>query len=98
VGRKVCRKSDINQMKGAILNGDDTVLCNGKPVAVKGKSFVKPHPHPGKPPLHPINPVAKGDTTVLVGGKPMAFLSVPDSCKHIMIQGSDDVLVKGQMG
>ena len=98
-GKKVCRKGDINNMKGAIHQGTvKSVLINGKECAVKNKSQVKKHPKPGKPPFHPPNPVAKGDVTVLVDKMPIAFVNVPDRCKHKMIQGSDNVLVKGKMG
>lgn len=97
-GRKVVRKGDINNMKAPVITGcSEDVLVNGKKVAVKGQSQVKNHPKPGKG-EHPKNPISKGDNTVLVNGKKIAFVSVPDKCQHKMIKGSDDVLVKGEMG
>ena len=99
-GMQIIREGDINQMKGAVKKktGAQTVLVNGKPAAMKNKSMVVPHKGP-KPPIHPINPIMKGDKTVLVEKMPIAFVGVPDSCKHLMIKkASPDVLVKGEMG
>ena len=99
-GKEVVREGDLNNAKGAVKKktGAQTVLVNGKPVAMKNKSMVVPHKGP-KPPIHPVNPIAKGDKTVLVEKLPMAFVGVPDKCKHTMIKkASPDVLVKGVMG
>lgn len=86
-------------MRGAIDKGTiKSVLINGKECAVKNKSQVKRHPAHSKPPFHRPNAVAKGDVTVLVDKMPIAFAHVPDRCKHKMVQGSNNVLVKGQMG
>lgn len=85
-------------MKAPVFKGTvKSVLVNGKEVAVKSKSQVRTHPKPGKP-FHPMNPIAKGDKNILVDGKPIAFVTVPDKCKHKMIKGSEDVLVEGKMG
>lgn len=96
---KIVRQGDMNQMKAVVIKpGTSTdVLVNARQVALKGKSMVKEHPKPGKG-KHPKNPISKGCETVLVNGAKLAFLTVPDKCKHKMIKGSDDVLCEGKMG
>jgi uncharacterized Zn-binding protein involved in type VI secretion len=83
----VCRVGDKNNVGGAILNGDPTVLVNNRPVAFFG-SKVSPHPkkHVG------VTTTSK-NKTVLVNGKPIVTVGDIDACGHARIQGSTDVIV-----
>jgi uncharacterized Zn-binding protein involved in type VI secretion len=54
MGQAVQRVGDQNTVGGVIQNGDNTVLVNGRAVAVRGAS-VSPHPCCGQkdcPPTH----------------------------------------------
>lgn len=99
MSKEIIREGDKNNAKGFVKKGTgcQSVLVNGKPVGMKNKSQVKVHPA-GKV-KHPVNPIAKGDVNILVDGNPVAFVGVPDKCKHNMIKSaSADVLVEGKMG
>ena len=47
MGKAVQRVGDRNTAGGVILNGDDSVLINGRAVAIRGAS-VSPHPCCGR--------------------------------------------------
>jgi uncharacterized Zn-binding protein involved in type VI secretion len=83
----VCRVGDKNDAGGAILNGDPSVLVNGRPVAFFG-SKVSPHPddHAG------VTTTSK-NKSVLVNGKPIVTVGDIDVCGHKRIQGSTNVIV-----
>jgi uncharacterized Zn-binding protein involved in type VI secretion len=98
-GMQVIREGDFNIMKGVVMpkTGSQTVIVDKRPVAMKARTQVVPHPGP-VPPIHPMNPIAKGDKTVLVEGMPIAFVTVPDMCLHPMMKNDATVLVSGTMG
>lgn len=83
----VCRVGDSNNAGGIILNGTATVLINNRPVAVLGS---KVSPHPKK---HVGQQCTSKNTTVLVNGKPIVTVGDIDTCGHVRVQGSSDVIV-----
>lgn len=89
MSQPVCRLEDLNSGGGAVLNGINSILVNGRPVAAKTFSNVKGHD------THPTNPIVEGDHTVLVGTFPIAFITCKCACGHIMIEGSPNVIVRG---
>jgi uncharacterized Zn-binding protein involved in type VI secretion len=93
----VCRIGDKNSAGGVILTGDPTVLVNGRPVATLG-ALVSPHPccgAEGCPPIHCAAKTTSKTPTVLVGGKPICTLGDLDTCTHVRVGGSFDVIVGG---
>jgi uncharacterized Zn-binding protein involved in type VI secretion len=95
MGKAIQRVGDRNTAGGVILNGDDTVLINGRAVAVRGAS-VSPHPCCGRkgcPPTHCNAKTQASNSTVLVNGVPLIFTDDKDTCGHPRAGGSADVLV-----
>lgn len=88
------RVGDQDSAGGVILNGDDTVLINGRAVAVRGAS-VSPHAPCGRPGQH-IHCSAKtqaNNSTVLVNGVPLVLTGDTDTCGHPRSGGSPDVII-----
>ena len=83
----VCRVGDKNDAGGEILPGPSTVLVNNRPVAVFG-SKVSPHPDG-----HAGATTTSKNKSVLVNGKPIVTVGDIDTCGHVRIQGSRDVIV-----
>jgi len=95
MGKAVQRVGDRNTAGGVILNGDNTVLINGRAVAVKGAS-VSPHPCCGQrgcPPTHCNAKTQTNNNIVLVNGVPLIFTDDKDTCGHARASGSPDVTV-----
>ena len=95
--KAVQRVGDQNSAGGLVINGDSTVLINGRPVAIQG-SLVTPHPCCGKrgcPPVHCSARTTSNTPTVLVNGKPIITLGALDTCNHTRVGGSPDVVVGG---
>ena len=91
----VQRVGDQNNAGGVILDGDSSVLVNGRPVAVRG-SAVSPHPccgHKGCPPTHCNAKTQAENSTILVNGKPVILTGDKDTCTHSRTGGSPDVIV-----
>jgi uncharacterized Zn-binding protein involved in type VI secretion len=91
----VQRVGDRNSAGGVITNGDNTVLVNGRAVAIQGSS-VSPHPCCGRrgcPPTHCNAKTQASTTTVFVNGKPIIFTDDKDTCGHPRVSGSADVSV-----
>lgn len=91
----VQRVGDQNIAGGVIVEGNPTVLINGRPVAVVG-SKVTPHPccgSQGCPPTHCAAVTTSTNTTVLVGGLPIVLDGDIDTCGHSRIGGSLSVIV-----
>lgn len=88
---------DKNQKKAPLAFGcDKTVLIEGRPTGLKGKSQMFAHPGNKPKEKHPINPLKQGDESVLVSGKPIGYKGVLDNCNHKMIYVQNtSVLVKG---
>lgn len=95
MGRAVQRVGDRNTAGGVILNGDNTVLINGRAVAIQGAS-VSPHPCCGQrgcPPTHCNAKTQSNESTVFVNGIPLIFTDDKDTCGHARASGSPDVTV-----
>jgi uncharacterized Zn-binding protein involved in type VI secretion len=91
----VQRIGDRNSAGGVILNGDSSVLINGRAVAVQGAS-VSAHPCCGQrgcPPTHCNARTQANNSTVLVNGIPLVLNGDVDTCGHPRASGSPDVLV-----
>jgi uncharacterized Zn-binding protein involved in type VI secretion len=91
----VQRVGDANQVGGVILEGEPTVLVNGRPVATIGKS-ISPHfccGVKGCPPTHCSAKTTATSATVLVNGKPICITGDKDTCGHSRVLGSTDVIV-----
>ena len=89
------RIGDRNSAGGVILNGDSSVLINGRAVAVQGAS-VSAHPCCGQrgcPPTHCNAKTQANNSTVLVNGIPLVLNGDVDTCGHPRASGSPDVLV-----
>ena len=89
------RIGDQNSAGGVILNGDSSVLINGRAVAVQGAS-VSAHPCCGQrgcPPTHCNARTQANNSTVLVNGIPLVLNGDVDTCGHPRTSGSPDVLV-----
>jgi uncharacterized Zn-binding protein involved in type VI secretion len=92
---QVCRVGDQNAAGGVVLNGDTSVLVNGRPVAVQG-SKVSPHPCCGArgcPPVHCSASTTSTNGLVLVNGVPITTLGDIDTCNHARVAGSPNVVV-----
>jgi uncharacterized Zn-binding protein involved in type VI secretion len=94
MGQAVQRVGDRNSAGGVILTGDDTVLINGRAVAVRGAS-VSPHAPCGRPGqnIHCNAKTQANTSTVLVNGIPLIFTDDIDTCGHARAGGSPDVTV-----
>jgi uncharacterized Zn-binding protein involved in type VI secretion len=95
MGKAIQRVGDRNTAGGVILNGDDSVLVNGRAIAIQGAS-VSPHPCCGRrgcPPTHCNAKTQAGKSTVFVNGVPLIFTDDKDTCGHPRASGSPDVIV-----
>ena len=91
----VQRVGDQDSAGGVILNGDDTVLVNGRAVATRGGS-VSAHPpcgQKGQPRTHCNAKTQANNSTVLVNGVPLVLSTDTDTCGHPRSGGSPDVIV-----
>lgn len=95
MGKAIQRVGDQNTAGGVILSGDDSVLINGRAVAIQGVS-VSPHPCCGRkgcPPTHCNAKTQANESNVLVNGVPLIFTDDQDTCGHARAGGSPDVMV-----
>ena len=91
----VQRVGDQNNAGGVIINGDASVLINGRAVAVQGAS-VSAHPccgQKGCPPTHCNAKAQASGGTVLVNGIPLILNGDVDTCGHARTGGSNNVTV-----
>lgn len=91
----VCRVGDKNAAGGVIINGDSSVLVNGRPIAVEN-SRVSPHPCCGRkgcPPVHCSAKTTSKNPSVLVNGKAVVTVGDLDTCNHSRNNGSNDVVI-----
>jgi uncharacterized Zn-binding protein involved in type VI secretion len=91
----VQRVGDQNNAGGVIVNGDASVLINGRVVAVQGAS-VSAHPCCGQrgcPPTHCNAKTQAGGSAVLVNGVPVILAGDVDTCGHARTGGSNNVTV-----
>jgi len=83
----VQRVGDQDSAGGVIQTGDNTVLVNGRAIAVSGAS-VSAHS-----PKHFNAKTQANNSTVLVNGVPVVLSSDVDTCGHPRSGGSPDVFV-----
>ena len=91
----VQRVGDQDSAGGVILNGDSTVLINGRAVAIRGAS-VSAHPCCGRrgcPPTHCNAKTQAATSSVLVNGIPLVITNDTDTCGHPRVGGSPNVVV-----
>ena len=90
----VCRVGDVNALGGVIIEGDPTILVEGRPIAFFGAA-VSPHPccgAKGCPPTHCAAFITSTNYTVLVGGFPIVTIGEIDTCGDIRVTGSLTVI------
>ena len=90
----VCRVGDVNELGGAIIEGDPTILVEGIPIAFYGAE-VSPHPccgEEGCPPIHCAAQVESENYTVLVGGFPIITVGDIDTCGDARMTGATTVI------
>lgn len=92
MGRSVQRKGDANTKGGIILSGVNSVLVNGRPIAVPG-ARVSPHRPCPRPFSHCIASTTKigSSSSVRAAGQPILLTGGQDSCKDQRRGGSSDV-------
>ena len=90
----VCRVGDVNALGGVIVNGNPTVLVEGRPIAFLG-SKVSSHPCcgvEGCPPTHCAALTTSKNYTILVGGFPVVTAGDLDSCGDPRTTGAFTVI------
>lgn len=90
----VVRVGDPNETGGLVIDGDQTVFVNGRPIGWH-VSAITPHPCCGNDgcEAHCNAKTTTGSSTVFAGGKPVLYVGVPDTCGHTRAVGSFDVFV-----
>jgi uncharacterized Zn-binding protein involved in type VI secretion len=89
----VQRVDDQNVAGGRIVEGDDSVLINGKPIGIDN-ALVSSHAPYGRP--HPPHEAARtraSQSTVTVNGIKIIVDGDVDTCGHVRINGSTDVSI-----
>lgn len=86
----VQRIGDPNSVGGVIIQGDPTILVEGRPIAFFG-ALVSPHPccgAKGCPPIHCAAKTTSKNYTILVGGFPIITTGDIDTCGDIRVGGA----------
>lgn len=93
MARGVLRRMDINIMGGIAMPFQNSVICNGRPVA-RQRDIVMPHAFPPSPPkpIHPPNPILLGGFTVIVAGSPIARHFDLELLLHPFVTASTDTV------
>jgi uncharacterized Zn-binding protein involved in type VI secretion len=89
----VQRVDDQNVAGGRIIEGDDSVLINGKPVAIDN-ALVSSHAPYGR--LHPPHQAARTratQSTITANGKQIVINGDIYTCGHVRNDGSTDVSI-----
>ena len=97
MSKAVQRVGDQNSAGGLILRGDNTVLVNGRAIAVQNAP-VSPHPccgAKGCPPVHCNARTQASAGGILVNGIPLILRNDTDTCGHARVGGSPDVVIGG---
>jgi uncharacterized Zn-binding protein involved in type VI secretion len=89
-GRPAQRKGDFNSKGGIIIDGDSSVLINGRPAATPGL-LVTPHPPCPKKLIHCLGLTLGGAMTVRVNGDPLLLTGDKDTCGDARSGGSSNV-------
>lgn len=91
------RVGDINEAGGIAVLGSTDVIINGRPAAMI-LSPVTPHPCCGAPGCDAHCAaviIGPGSPSVMVNGKPMIVQGDVDSCGHLRLTCSTDVIAPG---
>lgn len=91
MGKAVQRVGDKNSAGGAILQGDSSVMVDGKNIAVDNKS-VSPHQPVNQQP-HCTAKTKAASSVVKVNGKAVIVTGDKDTCGHPRIGGSGSVFI-----
>lgn len=97
MSQAVQRVGDQNSAGGLILRGDNTVLVNGRAIAVQNTP-VSAHPCCGAQGCPPVHCNAQTQTSageILVNGVPLIKTNDVDTCGHTRVGGSPDVVIGG---
>ena len=89
-GRPAQRQGDFNSKGGIILDGDNSVLINGRPAATPFL-VVTPHPPCPKKIIHCLAFTTGGAATVRVNGQPLILTGDKDTCGDARAGGSPNV-------
>lgn len=89
---KVHRVGDRNSAGGRIMQGDKSMIIDGRPVAPIG-SPVSPHKPCPKVKKHCNAKTAEGSNSFLVNGKKVTIETNRDTCGHVRIAGSPTFIV-----
>jgi uncharacterized Zn-binding protein involved in type VI secretion len=90
----VQRVGDPNTLGGVIIEGDPTILVEGRPIAFLGAE-VSPHPCCGAygcPPIHCAAQTTSTNYTILVGGFPIITTGDIDTCGDVRTVGALTVI------
>lgn len=83
------RIGDANEAGGKIIRGSTSVFANGIPVGLH-VSPITPHP---SGPRHRVAVTTFGSPNVYCEGMPVLRVTSGNSCGHVIIQGSRNILV-----
>lgn len=83
------RMGDSNEAGGKIIRGSTTVFANGIPVGLH-VSPITPHP---SGPRHRTAVTTNGSPSVYCDGVPVLRVTSGNSCGHVIIQGSSNIMV-----
>lgn len=92
---QVVRVGDSNSAGGRIIGpGASTVFVNGSPMSVLGDR-ITPHPPCGSPggQAHCAASTVQASATVFAQGRPVVFVGALDSCGHVRVSGSPNVII-----
>lgn len=84
---KVHRVGDRNSAGGIIIQGDRTMIIDGRPVAPIG-SPVSPHKPCPEVKKHCNAKTAEGSSSFIVNGKKVTVETNKDTCGHPRVEGS----------
>lgn len=87
MSRQIVRVGDVNSGGGKVVNGDNSVRINGRPVAVDG-SMVQCHSDFKGQHVHAR--CRATNNSIRVNGKRLIFVGDTDTCGHKRVQGSND--------
>ena len=91
MGKKIVRVGDINEKGGRVLQGDNTVFLNGKPIAVEGMPVSTHTAQPFGRGNHTSSRTRATTSSIFVNGKRIIVVGDTDTCGHKRIDGSPDV-------
>lgn len=88
---KVQRVGDQDEAGGKIIQGENSVRVNGKPIAVTNKQITPHLPNRGPKDHKHARTEASKNTTVKANGKLIVVTGDTDTCGHKRVGGSPNV-------